>query len=80
MTVPQTPSSSLREPEWARLRLGLPSLQRLYDLVRQGVVPAVHLGRRLAFDEDVIESFVRSGGRRLPGGWRREPEEPRPAA
>ncbi len=38
---------------------------RIYELVRQGILPAVHCGRRIKFDPDRIEEWIREGGRPL---------------
>ena len=46
------------------------SKPRVYDLVRRGLVPAVHLGRQLRFRLSDIEAWVQRGGSQLPGGWR----------
>lgn len=49
------------------------TVQRLYDLVKHGVVPSVRVGRRVMFDPDAIRDWIKAGGQSLPGGWRREP-------
>jgi hypothetical protein len=48
------------------------SYARLTDLARQGILPTVRFGRQIRVDPDAFEEFVRSGGKGLPGGWRRE--------
>lgn len=53
----------------ARLDLSEP---RVYALARQGILPSVRLGRQLRFSPEVLEEFIRSGGKALPGGWQRE--------
>jgi excisionase family DNA binding protein len=45
---------------------------RIYELVRLGLLPAVHLGRQLRFDEAQISEFIKQGGKSLAGGWRKE--------
>jgi excisionase family DNA binding protein len=45
---------------------------RVYDLVRAGLLPAVHLGRQIRIDEEALRNWVRNGGQAWPGGWRRE--------
>jgi len=44
---------------------------RIYDLMRQGVLPCVRLGRQLRIDKDMLNRWIESGGQSLPGGWRR---------
>jgi len=44
---------------------------RVYDLVRQGLLPAVRLGRQIRFDPATLESWVVQGGKQLSGGWKR---------
>jgi len=44
---------------------------RAYQLVREGILPAVHLGRQVRIPADKLREFVESGGKRLDGGWRR---------
>jgi len=45
---------------------------RTYDLIRQHIIPHVHLGRQIRVDEGELQEFIKNGGRPLPGGWRRE--------
>lgn len=61
----------LRVEEAAAL-LGV-SRARCYELVRQRVIPAVHLGRQVRFDPLAIQAWLAGGGSRLQGGWRRGP-------
>lgn len=58
-----TDVSSLITARKAAEVLGLP-LQRVYELARTGVLPAVRLGRQLRFDPTSLPEFVRSGRRR----------------
>ncbi len=61
----------LTAAETARaLRIGR---SRVYVLIRAGVLPAVHLGRQVRVPEVALQKFVKSGGRRLAGGWRKQP-------
>jgi len=48
------------------------SEDRVYSLAREGVLPHVRLGRQIRVDSDALEEFINSGGKALPGGWRRE--------
>jgi len=63
----------LRVPHVARI-LDVPQ-SRVYDLVRRGILPGVRLGRQVRISEEALQQFIASGGRSLPGGWRREPRE-----
>ena len=51
-------------------RLGI-SLQRTYEMGRLGLLPVVRLGRQIRVEEGRLASWVESGGRGLPGGWKR---------
>ncbi len=35
---------------------------RTYELIRRGILPAVHLGRQVRVDERGLEDFLRAGG------------------
>jgi len=48
------------------------SQARVYELIRQGLLPAVRLGRQVRVSEEALRRFIESGGQALPGGWRRE--------
>lgn len=51
-------------------RLG-ESQSRVYELIRLKLLPAVHLGRRVKVDEEMLEQWIKQGGMTLPGGWRK---------
>jgi excisionase family DNA binding protein len=51
----------LRSAEWVATRLGI-SRWAIYELVKRSALPHVRLGRLVRFDEDAIETFIRSGG------------------
>ena len=53
-----------RAPEVAQ-RLGI-SKQRVYDLVRRGLLPVVRIGRHMRFDGAAIEAWIEAGGAALP--------------
>jgi excisionase family DNA binding protein len=53
-------------------KLLLVSTQRVYELVRLGIIPCVKLGRQVRFDEETLTEWVRNGGQSLPGIWKRE--------
>ena len=57
-------------PEIAQ-RLGVKQ-HRVYDLVRQDLIPHVKLGRQLRFKAEAVEQWLDQGGRELPGGWRQQ--------
>lgn len=54
----------------AALRLQV-TVVRAYQLVREGILPAVRLGRQIRVDPRRLDDFVRKGGAAFPGGWRR---------
>jgi hypothetical protein len=57
---------------WLSGELGIAlSPTRVYELARREVLPHVRLGRRVIFHEDVLKSFLETGGAGFPrGGWR----------
>jgi excisionase family DNA binding protein len=63
--------SSLVTADWVAQRLGEPK-HRIYRWARDGVIPCVHIGRRMKFDREVIEEWIATGGQALPGGWKNE--------
>jgi excisionase family DNA binding protein len=48
--------------------------QRAYDVVRQGLVPAVRVGRQLRVDRLALRAWIHAGGQALAGGWRHRPQ------
>ena len=51
------------------------SYNHLRALDREGLVQGIcHLGRRLYVDEELFGEFLRNGGARLRGGWKRKPQ------
>jgi len=38
------------------------ALPRVYELAREGVVPAVRLGRQVRFDEAALQQWIARGG------------------
>ena len=44
---------------------------RIYALVREGILPAVHIGRQVRIDRNALHEWIQMGGRSPPGGWRR---------
>ena len=53
---------------------------RVYELVREEILPGVRLGRSVRVSKSELERFVAAGGKSLRGGWRREPAEPQRVA
>jgi excisionase family DNA binding protein len=49
------------------------SVARVYELIRDGLLPAVHLGRQVRVADEILEEWIAEGGRALPGGWRQHP-------
>lgn len=47
-------------------------VERVQELVRLDILPHFHLGRQLRFSRAALTEFIKSGGKKLPGGWRRE--------
>jgi putative molybdopterin biosynthesis protein len=50
------------------LRISYP---RAAELVRQGLLPAVRLGRQVRISPERLSAWIASGGEALPGGWRK---------
>lgn len=48
------------------------SEQRLYEMVRQDLIPHTKMGRNIRFDRAAIAEWIKGGGTPLPGGWRKE--------
>lgn len=45
---------------------------RVLELARQGLLPCVRLGRQVRFDPNALADWIATGGKALPGGWRRD--------
>lgn len=45
---------------------------RIYEMVREGLLPGVRLGRQVRISEDALRRWIQNGGQALPGGWKRE--------
>ncbi len=48
------------------------SEDRVYSLAREGLLPHVRLGRQIRIDSDILDEFIKAGGKALPGGWKKE--------
>ena len=64
----------LHNADWAAELLGGVSTDLVYCWVRSGLLPAVHIGRRVMFDERQVAEFIAKGGR--PGTLRTGPDHP----
>jgi excisionase family DNA binding protein len=64
-------SNQLEKIEYAVKRLNM-SAARVYELIREGILPAVRCGRQVRIDPDALEAFINNGGKSLPGGWRKD--------
>jgi putative molybdopterin biosynthesis protein len=72
MHKPSTDPLLLTLPEVAEiLRV---NENRAADLARRGLIPIVRLGRQIRVSRAQLDQFVASGGRALPGGWKRQAE------
>ncbi|GMU52604.1 MAG: hypothetical protein AMXMBFR33_17500 [Candidatus Xenobia bacterium] len=45
---------------------------RVYDAIRQKLLPAVHIGRQVRIEEQGFREWVRQGGSALDAGWRHQ--------
>lgn len=45
---------------------------RVYQLIRQRMIPFVHLGRQVRVDEAKLRKWIEDGGQELPGGWKKD--------
>lgn len=48
------------------------SVDRLYTLTRENIIPCVYLGRQIRWSEEKLNEFIERGGERWSGGWRKE--------
>lgn len=54
--------------------LGISEYQ-LYALAREGIVPAVRIGRAVRFSPSALAEFVARGGKGFEGRWRKQPSQ-----
>ena len=47
------------------------SPDRVYEAIRQGLLPSVHIGRQIRIEEQTFHDWVRQGGTRYSGGHNR---------
>ncbi len=45
---------------------------RVYTMLREGILPGVRLGRQVRVDKQALDEFIKGGGKAFSGGWRRE--------
>lgn len=59
-------------PEAAKvLRVPTP---RMYGLIRKHIIPCVALGRQRRVSPEVLDEFIKYGGKALAGGWKKQAE------
>lgn len=46
--------------------------QRVYEMLRQGILPGVRMGRQVRIDRVALEKFIENGGQSYPGGWKKK--------
>ena len=46
--------------------------ERVYEAVRLGLVPAVHIGRQIRIEQKAFVEWVRDGGQTCAAGWRHQ--------
>lgn len=46
--------------------------ERVYEAVRLGLVPSVHIGRQIRIEEKAFVAWVRDGGQTYAAGWRHQ--------
>lgn len=44
---------------------------RCYELIREHLLPAVHLGRSVRVHEEQLHGWIERGGQRFAGGWKK---------
>jgi hypothetical protein len=57
----------LKDAKWVAETLDLP-LQRVYDLTRREVIPAVRILRQYRYDPQALADWAKRGGTSLPEG------------
>ncbi len=45
---------------------------RVYELCRQQILPHTRFGRQIRISEEQLQKYILSGGKSLPGGWKKE--------
>ena len=44
----------------------------VYRMVREGILPAVHIGKTVRIDAEKFQKWIDSGGQQFEGGWRKQ--------
>ncbi len=70
VTLSQELKRLYRVPEVARIMDT--SEQRVYELIRAGMLPSVRLGRQVRIDREALNEFIKKGGKAYPGGWKKD--------
>ena len=47
------------------------SRARIYELAREGLLPAVRLGRTIRFSRAAVNAFIKDGGTTWANGWKK---------
>ena len=47
------------------------TVDRLYALTRENIIPCVYLGRQIRWDEKKLDDFIETGGKSWSAGWRK---------
>jgi excisionase family DNA binding protein len=69
--VPMIASESLLTAQQVAVLLQVPKA-RVYELAREGLIPAVRLGRQIRVSASALDDWIADGGQALPDGWRRD--------
>ena len=70
--MPVMPVELLTVPETAHILRVRPA--RAYELVREGVIPSIRLGRQIRIDRETLAAWLRDGGQDVPTKRQRERE------
>jgi excisionase family DNA binding protein len=64
-------SESLLTAQQVAVLLQVPKA-RVYELAREGLIPAVRLGRQLRVSAIALDDWIANGGQPLPERWRQD--------
>lgn len=70
------PAQPSDEPSWTAPQVAVVlnvKLWRVHELVRAQILPVFYLGRQQRFRPEAIRKYMATGGKRLDGGWRKQP-------
>jgi len=51
------------------------TVPRAREVIRIGDLKAVYVGRQIRVSEDELRRYIEQRGKRLAGGWKREPNQ-----